>query len=354
MWSMRRVATGVTGLLAVGLAWMSTTAEAENVRTYPLYAGKALRLTIPDGWQEKVESPGPNPPITVEFTPPSGDRWVFMLSALFNPMDPEAFDKKMVRRTVKESAKRVLPESSEKKIEPVEIEGPEAIGWYIRATDAKETLGPGDYRYMVQGMVTHGLAGMTFTLLTNDDDDALIQSALDVVRGSQVISMPPQTSGDGDAEYILKLPGKSWGVSVSIPGFRVEREETHKDGSVSMMMASNRETGVTLSMFLELEDDRPSAVQCRARYFDRALGSDAAKSQIKRWETEDLALGQCLIDRVGGLRLGQMHVNAYRSIDDVCLDLHLSKVRFKEEERSHFETIIQSLRVVPLEGATSP
>ena len=344
----------LAGCISIAVAATSTTTEPRPIGMYDIPGGKSVRLTIPDGWQEKIESPGPNAPVTAQFSSPSNDAWIFLVSVLFDPLDQGKFDRKYARRTVKESAERSLSESAEKKIDLVEIEGAAATGYYFRATDNKATLGPEDYRYMIQGMVTLGPAGMTFTLLTNADDSALIDSALGVVRRAQVVSAAAQSSGDVDMNaegYVVKLPGKSWSVSISIPGFKVVRDEAREDGGMTVMMATNDETGVNVSMFLEREKDLPASVECRARYFDRALGTPSRKSAVKRWETESFALGQYLIAEAEGIKFRQMHVNAYRGIEDVCLDIHLSKVRFEESERGLFETLIDSVEVVPLDAA---
>ena len=50
-----------------------------------------------------------------------------------------------------------------------------------------------------------------------------------------------------------------------------------------------------------------------------------------------------MLGEIPGFR--QMHMNAYLAEEDVCMDLHLSKVNFEEAERALFEETFSSVRI---------
>jgi len=148
-----------------------------------------------------------------------------------------------------------------------------------------------------------------------------------------------------DVVHRMQLPGKSWGVSVAIPGFKIEEQWTREDASGMMISGANGETGVVLSLYLERESKNRSSAWCRTEYFSKALGSPARKSMVKKWEAEALALGQYMIASVGDVKLRQMHVNAYLGKEDVCMDLHLSKASFEAADRALFDAILSTVHV---------
>ena len=162
--------------------------------------------------------------------------------------------------------------------------------------------------------------------------------------GGQSEAPPP----DDKAEtYQLRLPGKPWAAAVAIPGFEIEGGRARPDGSQASVFAASESSGIILSMFLEQEEKPFTAAACRDKYFTKVIKEGLRKTRVKQWTRGELALGQYLVVDADGIELRQMNVNAYLGKDDVCVDLHLSKVMFKEADRALFETIIDSLRIVP-------
>jgi hypothetical protein len=158
-----------------------------------------------------------------------------------------------------------------------------------------------------------------------------------------VISL--SASDDLPDRYTIRLPGKQWSVSMSIPGVKVERQATREDRSGIMMAGTHEETGINLSVFLELEKKPRTSDQCRKKYFYSSLSSALSKSDIERWETGPLAFGQYLVRIREIVEFDQMHMHAYLGEDGVCMDLHLSKVHFEDSDRQLFEKIFSSVRI---------
>jgi hypothetical protein len=145
--------------------------------------------------------------------------------------------------------------------------------------------------------------------------------------------------------YELRLPTKDWSVVLDIPGYVVQTEQTRPDQQGRAMSASNEQTGMLLSIFLERERQAMDARACRERYWRRALQSPVPKTAIRSWETDTMALGQYLIEEVAGTRVRQKHVNAYMGVGDVCIDLHLSKVQYADRDEPLFAAVLESMRV---------
>jgi hypothetical protein len=102
---------------------------------------------------------------------------------------------------------------------------------------------------------------------------------------------------------------------------------------------------IALSIFLEREDGPSTSVQCRNKYFHKVLGRTDQKSNVREWETDALALGQYNLTMKELPSFSQMHMNAYMGKDDVCMDLHISKVGFQESDRPLFDEVFSSVRV---------
>ncbi len=58
--------------------------------------------------------------------------------------------------------------------------GPNSRGYYFFATDRAPA--PGEWKYLTQGAVQVGAIALTFTILTNDGQEADAKAALELIR----------------------------------------------------------------------------------------------------------------------------------------------------------------------------
>lgn len=170
-------------------------------------------------------------------------------------------------------------------------------------------------------------------------------SAKPVTREDKVRPRQTEEEASFPRPYELRLPRQDWGVVLDIPGYVVRTAQTRPNQEGRMMSAENEKTGMLLSIFLEREPQAIDARACRDRYWRRALQSPSPKTAIRSSETDTMALGQHVVEEVGGVRLRQKHVNAYMGVGDVCIDLHLSKVQYTDQDEPQFAAVLKSMRV---------
>lgn len=145
--------------------------------------------------------------------------------------------------------------------------------------------------------------------------------------------------------YELRLPGANWGLVFDIPGYAVEAEQTRRDRSGVMMRALNNGTGMIISAFLEREKQSATAHACREIYWTRSLNSPSEKSNVRTFEADSMAMGEYFNTSFQGQRIMQKHVHVYMGVGEVCVDIHLSKVLYKDSDEPLFSSVINSVRV---------
>jgi hypothetical protein len=64
----------------------------------------------------------------------------------------------------------------------VEFQGRSGPGFYFSATDRAPK--PGEYKFLTQGIVRVGELSVTFTILTNDGQEAVVKQALEALKGA--------------------------------------------------------------------------------------------------------------------------------------------------------------------------
>jgi len=89
-------------------------------------------------------------------------------------------DDDTIRSQVVTSAKKIEPQSVEGRLALQELKGKNGRGFYFAATDRAPN--PGEYKYLTQGIIRVGDIALSFTVLTNDGEEAVVKAALDTLR----------------------------------------------------------------------------------------------------------------------------------------------------------------------------
>jgi hypothetical protein len=140
-----------------------------------------LLLAAPDGWRQEVMVR--EPVVTVAFTPAVGNSFQVMISPLRSsngtmpPSTPEA-----LRRSVWAGAEHAKSQAVESSIPIHELRSRSVVGSYFSATDRVSK--PGEYKYMTQGMVSVEGLPIAFTILSNGEPQAIVESALRMVKSA--------------------------------------------------------------------------------------------------------------------------------------------------------------------------
>src|SRR4051812_31429106 len=173
---MRKVARLVLAAV-VSIAAFSTASATTAARVYPLQNHGRVILSVDDSWNEELK-PAPNGgPRTLWFTPKSGPSFNIMIT----PGIPRnSMDDAKVREAVAGLARQLQDQSVEKELTVLELKGANGHGYYVKATD--KAPAPGEWKNLIQGIMRVGDATAAFTILTNDGQEAVAKSALEMVR----------------------------------------------------------------------------------------------------------------------------------------------------------------------------
>jgi hypothetical protein len=177
--SLRR-ASSIRLLLAAGLLTLSTAAAASSVK-FELVNHGTLTLAVPDGWKSELKQPPNQLPPTIILKPSEGHPGEVFITAVW-PVSPERAlpDDATLRSQVARAAKQLESQSVEGTLPLTALNGKQGHGFYFTATDRAPK--PGEYSYMLQGLIRVGDIALAFTLLTNGSDSPLVNAVLNIVR----------------------------------------------------------------------------------------------------------------------------------------------------------------------------
>jgi hypothetical protein len=150
-------------------------------REFTLTDHGKLEIAIPESWQSDVRQPPNGLPPTLHFVPGSGQPFEILVTPLW-PMNGRALksDAASIRTGVEQSATEAQSQAVEKHIEVKELKSNSGTGFYFAATDRAPP--PGEYKHLVQGVLPISDLLLSFTILTNDGQGAVVEQALTALK----------------------------------------------------------------------------------------------------------------------------------------------------------------------------
>jgi hypothetical protein len=166
-------------LLVAGPAF----AQELSLRNFPVPQHGVLKLQVPKAWKDRVSQPPGSPAPTIALTSGGQEAFEVLLSPMWRtwPAAPQAASAE-VKRLVEQSAARMKPKAVEKELAIQEIKGAADVGYYFSVTDPAPK--PGEFKYMLQGMIRVGELLVVFTVLTQDGGDSVRRQALALVQSA--------------------------------------------------------------------------------------------------------------------------------------------------------------------------
>jgi hypothetical protein len=170
---------GLFGALAA-LAWSPAGCAADAAKRYPLAQSGFLQLKVPAGWREEIDAQT-QPPV-ISFRPGAGQPFlVSVIPAQAAEGNPTP-SRQELRADVEQMAGAIRPFAVESEIKPMEFAGAAGPGFQFFATDAAPR--PGEFKYMTRGKLKVGDVSVTFTILTNEGQEAVVRSALAMLKSA--------------------------------------------------------------------------------------------------------------------------------------------------------------------------
>jgi hypothetical protein len=148
-----------------------------------LPGGDELWMTIPAAWNEKFDAPDKQSPASVWLTPREGASFNVLITPLSGTAVGAAMaDDQKLRQLVTSASRNALARSVEMSIPVHELTGPKVYGFYFFATDRAPAAG--EWKYLTTGMINIDHVPFLFTILTNDGQEAVAKTALELIRAA--------------------------------------------------------------------------------------------------------------------------------------------------------------------------
>lgn len=161
---------------------------------------------------------------------------------------------------------------------------------------------------------------------------------------------------DGPAKFSVWLPGLPWALQLDGTGFTTKANEIQKGGR-RYFVAENATTHVIVSVYLEPTKGAAHAADCKESLEDKVKKnsslSDSPLRGVAFRENGGMRVLEFTMTNVDGVPVNQKNVFGCIARDDAFVDIHISKILFKEADRAAFDGLLQSFAVVPKEASNA-
>jgi hypothetical protein len=180
---MRRIRSSVALLSLLVIAAAVAQANTTAPRRFALPEHGQFVIPVPADWKGQVTQRANGMPPTITFTPASGEPFHVLMTTIWPAArDGQPQSRDQLRATVQRGVDSAKTQAVEKELRVVEFQGRTGPGFYFSATDRAPK--PDEYKFLTQGVLRVGELSVTFTILTNDGQDAIVKQALDALKGA--------------------------------------------------------------------------------------------------------------------------------------------------------------------------
>jgi hypothetical protein len=147
-------------------------------------------------------------------------------------------------------------------------------------------------------------------------------------------------SSGGANAYRMEVPEKGWAVEVDLRGFVIQQEEVQAQAQGARMMGEKPNSGIYISMFMEPRPTPVTSKSCRDDYWARGKDSPSKKTNVELSDPGEMSLIKWLQPDHQGMRIDHQHIFYFLGRDNVCTEIHMSKINFKPGEESLFGEVL--------------
>jgi hypothetical protein len=177
---MNPLVSAIAPIVVLLAAQLPGQTQQTAARRYNLPNLDSLELVVPPAWDETVDQPVDGGPPTIEFRPREGAAFEIYITPDWPEPDKAVPDAETLREIVRGEAERMREQAVEQTPEVRRLQGASGVGFYFVATDRAPQ--PEEFRYMNQGALEVGDLTVTFTILTNEGQDAVVEEAFAILK----------------------------------------------------------------------------------------------------------------------------------------------------------------------------
>jgi tetratricopeptide (TPR) repeat protein len=143
----------------------------------------------------------------------------------------------------------------------------------------------------------------------------------------------------------ISIPANEWAITIDLTGFKAEKNNFSPDHSTRDILATQKSTSMSVSVFIEKAPQEGNYKDCRNYYWAKAEKSPVKKDNVSLYEKGEMAFVEHDIKEYQGQVINYHSLNAYLTYNGYWIDVHISQVDYKPEGKDLFDKIVNSIKI---------
>jgi tetratricopeptide (TPR) repeat protein len=139
----------------------------------------------------------------------------------------------------------------------------------------------------------------------------------------------------------LWLPGETWRLELTLPGYRVTQKEYNDDGTAVRLQAESGTSDATISAFVEKAPHPGDARQCRSYYLNRLKQNSKRNMQHMR----ELIFHDVPVVMYDVPDYQWQNWNVYLAEKSCWIDVHMSQSRISGRPEDYLPNLLNSIHI---------
>ena len=333
-----------TVLFCCALAQAAET-EKTSPHGYLINGAGTLTLNIPADWAVHSLPSHAGGVLNIELSTKEqvGPFSVQLTAAAIPPQKKDALAPEQLKKICEITGQQYVATSKEGKIEPVELKGMSTNGYYYTLTDG--SANPGRFKVVTGATLVAGDALIAVTILHQPDSQAQ-KLAPQMLKDASLTPATTQPTTVPASSLRLASPGDKWDLVLNTELFDDPQKETRPDGKARQFAAIN-DAGWMMTVYIEPAVNAGDATAVRQFYWTKMKQSPIPMKDVKLTGDASAARVEYTVPDAD-----QKNFNLYLSHGGFWVDLHISKMQYKEaQDRAAVEELLKSAKFEPHSAA---
>jgi tetratricopeptide (TPR) repeat protein len=161
------------------------------------------------------------------------------------------------------------------------------------------------------------------------------------------LTQPGYSQQTERASVRLTVPQAPWTLLISGDALVLNREKIAPDGSQGYFMLVDEKTKMLVSLYIEPVDKCKTSKECRDMVWKLGNPEWQNPQNVRLSEIGEISILELLVPEFRRMPLQQQNMYAQFVRDGYWVDLHLSKVQYRDQDRELFERMVKSVRFEP-------
>lgn len=151
----------------------------------------------------------------------------------------------------------------------------------------------------------------------------------------------------GEKRIGFTIPEAPWTMTLPADNFELKQEKYKPNGSGGYFFIADENKHLNVSFFIEPVGECKSSKACRDMLWKAGNPNWENPQNVALSEIGEASILEFLVPTFQGRPIRQQNMYAQFVVDGFWVDLHLSKVFYKAEERALFERLVKAIRFEP-------